>query len=139
MKIRTPATIASKLALIVVALMMVLVLSPAQSAPSKPNYSTPTQVQPWIIGCDGFGIEWNASPYADFYVMRYSRYSDYRNSSYVRLTTPNVTEANVDHLPPSTRFYAKVGVANIEGQRLSSYSRTVSLKTSPPCGSDNDD
>lgn len=132
-----------KLALIVVALMSLaaLLLAPvtAVSAPLKPTYSTPTQVQPWLIGCDGFGIEWNPSPYADFYVMRYSKHSDFRNSSYVRLTTPNTTEANVEGLPPSTRFYAKVGVANFEGVRLSSYSKTISLKTSPPCGTDNDD
>lgn len=112
---------------------------PAESASSKPHYSTPSSVQPWHVSCDGFGIEWLASPYADFYVMRYSRHSDFRNSQYVRLTEANATHAETVSLPPSTRYYIKVGVANIEGQRLSYYSKTVSLKTSPPCGSDNDD
>lgn len=130
-----------KLALLSCTLVAVLLLAPvtAVSAPTKPHYSTPAQVQPWFIGCDGFGVDWSPSPYADFYVVRYSRYSDFRSSSYVRITAPNATEADVKDLPPSTRFYAKVGVANVEGVRLSSYSGSISFKTSPPCGSDNDD
>lgn len=111
----------------------------AESAASKPHYATPSSVRPWHVSCDGFGIEWAPSPYADFYVMRYSRSRSFRDSSYVRLTDPNVTHAEKANLPPGTRFYAKVAAANIEGQRLSSYSQTISLKTSPPCGSDNDD
>lgn len=118
---------------------MAVIPTPAESAVSKPHYATPAGIRPWHVSCDGFGIEWLASPYADFYVMRYSRHSSFRNSSYVRLTSPNVTHAEKANLPPGTRFYAKVAVSNIEGQRLSSYSKTISLKTSPPCGSDNDD
>lgn len=138
-KIKTSPLLALAFVVALAGAFCMAVLPTAESAVSKPHYATPAGARPWYVACDGFGIEWIASPYADFYVMRYSLHSSFRNSSYVRLTEPNVTHAEKANLPPSTRFYAKVAVANIEGQRLSSYSKTVFLKTSPPCGSDNDD
>lgn len=119
-----------RLTVIATAVALIVLAAPAvQSATTKPSYAAPGRpISPF--GSDTtLEVVWTASPYADFYKVKYSTRSDMSNPRYLNSRDPNANAVTLEDLRPATRYYLQVAVMNWDGVRLSSYSTRRSATT----------
>jgi hypothetical protein len=109
----------------------ILLAAPGTTATTKPNYQAPTNVTSPFPTDDNTSLEliWTASPYADFYTVKYSTRSDMDNARRYYTDVPSVNAVTIDGLTPGKRYYVQVAVVNSQRDRLSSYSIKRSFVT----------
>lgn len=73
-------------------------------------------------------LTWNAVPNAPQYRIQLSKYSDMRESLYVR-SGAGITKLDIRGLEANTSYYFKVRVIGMDGSNLGPYSSAITAKT----------
>lgn len=107
----------------------IMLAGPVSSAATKPSYRAPQSPTIAFATDTTLEVVFTASPYANFYQVRYSTHSDMTGSTWVKSQDVNVNGFTVEGLQPGTRYYVQASVTNWEGVRLSPWSVTKSART----------
>lgn len=117
--------------LMIFAIMFMQPGAESASAPITSKYPAPTDLDLYNPTCDTIDADWDASPHADFYVLRISDDGvNWSDSIYVE-TFPDVRlrDVMVQGLDENKKWFAKVGVVDSVRHRLSGYSKVATVRT----------